>query len=272
MNHQVLLPLAVSSVEIASLRPCQKIVVTDGFELNPNLKRNLLNLDWTICTLSSQAGASAAKNTGIEVINSDIKYVTFLDADDLVHPAYFENAIIEMQRRDLQAVGCQAVIFQNSNNKIRNVCFKGHPKRPLLTTKSQRPWNFKRVFAIYASVIVDVKVFGIIGNFKSSLNRGEDHDFYSRLVTNGFSLENLDSKYYAYRHQNFDTFAKFVSDNKVRGTKHFLKLRYVRNCIYRAINLPLQKSIKKDWLKVYSEAVDYSEANNLQLDFGLKNE
>ena len=106
---------------------------------------------------------------------------------------------------------------------------------------------------IYASMMLRRDAQQTIGLFDENLKRGEDFEYITRAIGLGISVGNSSHRHYAYRHPRFDSYTKFRSDNVIRGVGNLLLLRYLINTIYRAINLPLDRKIRKEWEDIFDQ-------------------
>jgi GT2 family glycosyltransferase len=263
------LPLAVASVELSSILPAQKIIITDGFRLDQKFLNTLTQLDWNVLENRLPKGASAAKNNGIREIRNDIDYVTFLDADDISHRNHFKECIQKLKSDNLAAVGCQAVTFRVNSSFPKKTLVLGHPLRPLNPHDIREHQNQKRVTSVYASVVFRRDLLNQIGFFDESKLRGEDFDFYGRFIQKGYDLGNISSQLYAYNHPMYDTYPKFKFDNQIRGRARFLVFRYLRNCLLRTVSFPIKKQVRLEWQSHFEAIKHFINQVNLYPDYGL---
>jgi len=268
-KHQAYLPLAVASVELSSILPAQKIIITDGFRLDQKFLNTLTQLDWNVLENRFPKGASAAKNIGIREIRNDIDYVTFLDADDISHRNHFKECIQKLKSDNLAAVGCQAVTFRVNSSFPKKTLVLGHPLRPLNPHDIREHQNRKRVTSVYASVVFRRDLLNQIGFFDESKLRGEDFDFYGRFIQKGYDLGNISSQLYAYNHSMYDTYPKFKFDNQIRGRERFLVFRYLRNCLLRTVSFPIKKQVRLEWQSHFEAIKHFINQVNLYPDYGL---
>lgn len=268
-KHQAYLPFAVASVELSSVLPAQKIIITDGFRLDQKFLNALIQLDWHVLENRLAKGASAAKNIGIRKIRNDIDYVTFLDADDISHRNHFKECIQKLKSDQLAAVGCQAVVFRVNPSFPKKARVLGHPQRPLNSRNIRELHKRKRVTSVYSSVVFRRDLLNQIGFFDESKLRGEDFDFYGRLIQLGYDLGNIRSQLYAYQHPMYDSYKRFKFDNQIRGSSKFLFLRYLRNCVLRTANFPLKKEVRLDWHSHFEAIKHFINQANLYPNYGL---
>jgi GT2 family glycosyltransferase len=148
-------------------------------------------------------------------------------------------------------VGTQSVIFSSSKDNLIDSSIAGHPQRPLDYEEIVAKDAKNKVVMVYASMMIKREVQKAIGFFDENLERGEDYEYISRAIKLGIKVGNSPSKLYAYRHRKFDRYTQFKTDNSVRGVKNYLVLRFLLNCLYRGVNLPLEKGIKREWQDIF---------------------
>ena len=268
-KHQAYLPLAVASVELSSVLPAQKIIITDGFMLDQKFLNTLIQLDWRVLENRLAKGASAAKNIGIREIRNDIDYVTFLDADDISHRNHFKECIQKLKSDQLAAVGCQAVVFRVNSSFPKKTRVLGHPRRPLNPRDIREHHKRKRVTSVYASVVFRRDLLNQIGFFDESKLRGEDFDFYGKFIQQGCSLGNISSQLYAYNHPMYDSYLKFKFDNQIRSSERFSFFRYLRNCVLRTASFPLKKEVRLEWQSHFEAIKHFINQANMYPNYGL---
>lgn len=242
---------AVASVELSELSPTQKIIVTDGFDAPISICRELNALGYEVIRNQRSRGPAGAKNTGLDFLTSDSDYIAFLDADDIMHPKRLSFSIKELEDRALSIVGSQAILFTDSQCDLVNISISGHPKRPIKFEKIVKKDAKNKVVMVYATMILKREIQAAVGFFDENLQRGEDFDYIRRAIKLGITVGNTPSRLYAYRHPKFDNYRQFKSDNSLRTVENHILLRYILNCFYRVINLPLKKGIKREWHDIF---------------------
>jgi len=106
-NSRKTIDRAIQSILNQTLQVKEIIVIDDGSEENQKITANdFKNLSNTIKIISTKnSGASSARNTG--VLESNTKYLAFLDADDAWHPQKIEiqYKFMETSKATLSAHG-----------------------------------------------------------------------------------------------------------------------------------------------------------------------
>ena len=252
-EHIPFLPVSLSSVFNSSLKPNQAIFVADGFIPNAELLNFLVETGWQVVSTKKTLGPGASKNIGLSLVNIDIDYVAFLDADDVMHPERLSRSVVELQNSNIDIVGCQAVFFSYNYEKNCLQKLNGHPHRKEKFADIKKRNERSQVSMVYASMVVKKSVFSILGGFSTQTMRGEDHLFIKEVIANGFVVENLGEIMYGYQHSLFDQYSIFMKDQKARGNKTNLLARYARNCVYRFLNSYVTREDVFVWKNIFHE-------------------
>ena len=107
-NAQNTVRRAVISMLNQTLLPVELIVVDDGSTDQTVQVLNSLNDDRVILVQRSHQGVAAAANAGTELAKSPL--IARMDADDFSHPERLEKQVSQLQRCELDVVGCQVRI------------------------------------------------------------------------------------------------------------------------------------------------------------------
>ena len=258
-EHLPFLPVSLLSVMNSSLKPNQLIFVADGFVPNWELRTFLLETGWQVISNNEILGPGASKNIGLNLLNSDIDYVAFLDADDVMHPDRLSRSVKRIENSGLDIVGCQAVFFtydyeQNCLQKLN-----GHPYRNESFLKIKSRNERSKVGMVFASMVVKKEIFANLGGFPPHAMRGEDFLFIKKVLDHGFVIENLGEILYGYQHSLFDGYSLFKNDQKARGNDRNILYRYALNCLYRILNSRLAKNDKSNWNEIFDEIEEHLE-------------
>jgi len=149
------------------------------------------------CLHQSNAGVSAARNTGITNASRGAEYVTFLDADDLWEPDALA-VLIAALAADPRAVGAHGLACEidSAGNRIggdrraewgRNR--HSVEGRQLRKTDPHEPTNFACVVYdpcfIVGTIVIRHSALNAAGLFDTSLTYAEDHDMWLRISVQG---------------------------------------------------------------------------------------
>ena len=116
-NSEKYLKKAVMSVLNQEFEGFELILVDDGSPDNcPKICDNYAKTDNRIHVIhKDNGGVSDARNKGLEyVINTQSKWVTFIDGDDSIHPDYLNSLYNLANRLGIKIVGC----FCDRNKKV----------------------------------------------------------------------------------------------------------------------------------------------------------
>lgn len=110
-NVEQYLVACVKSILSQTYRNLDIILVDDGStDTSGTLCDELALLDNRIRVIHQKnGGLSAARNTGIELINGD--YIVFVDSDDLLHPAYVSTLLNILLKENVSLVMCDMQRF-----------------------------------------------------------------------------------------------------------------------------------------------------------------
>lgn len=141
------------------------------------------------------AGAGAAKNTGLELIDGD--YFSIIDSDDYIELDMYEKMVNSLEKYNADIVQC---LFRNvyvNDSFDRKYKIKGnYPK--LLTSKSfLKEYLYDWKYAIFAN-----KVFksSLLKEIRFPVGRKIDDEFFTyKLVCNAKKVVNIDNILYNYR-------------------------------------------------------------------------
>lgn len=171
-------------------------------------------------------GVSHARNTGIDQAQGT--YITFLDADDRIHPEYLQNlyTCIIQSSADLVISGIQKV--WSTANRIENIT---PPYYGLKTMKDILP-TFARVqqetgiFGYCPAKILRKDLISDI-RFDESLRLAEDFDFYLKVYARVHLIYFDDKNYYEYL-QEAENSTAIVSSEKINYVAQLrVNIRYM---------------------------------------------
>lgn len=245
------LPIACASVDENTLKPSEKIVVTDGFDLSKKHELALNRAGWRVYSSKNKLGPGATRNLGAFSIHEKVKYIAFQDADDISHPSRFEFSIRKLERwGESTIVGCNAVRigFHDKNRKL--FVFGINKFRSMSKTIDSNKIKLGNEM-IYATMCLSLERFKELGGFNESMYRGEDWELVLRLKSHGCSILNLKERLYAYQSKIFPSFRLFFADN-IQREKRFVPLRYIfAVCKRLAFSFLISRSEKVFWRNLF---------------------
>jgi glycosyltransferase involved in cell wall biosynthesis len=178
-NSASTLKRALESVSRQSYRPLEIIVVDDAS--SDSTRDVLRETGVRAIFLSENAGASAARNCGIEAASGD--YIAFLDADDEWLPGKLakQMALIAADDR-MSFVACAAEQIGPDGARIGPL----HPpvRRPAVGTEA---WKTLLAYTFVATPCIVTRRRAVleVGGFNPELTIAEDQDLWIRLALYG---------------------------------------------------------------------------------------
>lgn len=122
------------------------------------------------------AGVSAARNTGLGAATGE--YISFLDADDMLHPDALRVGASALQSHPEAAF---------TYGRSRRVDANGEPTdTPILRTADGEDHYtalLRGNFIILSSTMYRASVFGAVGGFDPSVSGAEDYELYLRITS-----------------------------------------------------------------------------------------
>lgn len=143
----------------------------------------------------SNAGAGAAKNTGLELIDGD--YFSIIDSDDYIELDMYEKMVNSLENYNADIVQCLFKDLFVNDSFDRKYKFKGNYPKVLTSKKFLSELLYDWKYAIFAN-----KVFktSLLKNIRFPVGRKIDDEFFTyKLVCNAKKVVNIDNILYNYR-------------------------------------------------------------------------
>lgn len=143
----------------------------------------------------SNAGAGAAKNTGLELIDGD--YFSIIDSDDYIELDMYEKMVNSLEKYNSDIAQC---LFRNvfvNDSFDRKYKIKGNYPKILTSKNFLKEYLYDWKYAIFWN-----KLFkkSLLQNIKFPVGRKIDDEFFTyKLVCNAKKVVNIDNILYNYR-------------------------------------------------------------------------
>ena len=141
---------------------------------------------------NNNKGLAASRNIGVNAATGDI--ISFLDADDELHPQKIE-AQIALFNPNI-AISCQVARIGNEVGVNR---IKLYPTNLRFSIHRKSTHLIKRNVLTGASILMGKSLFLSIGGYDESLRSCEDFDLWLRLLDAGIPVLNIKLPLYLYR-------------------------------------------------------------------------
>lgn len=184
-NPGALLLETVDSIR-RQTHPCELVLVDDG-STDAETLEVLASLDAVGVEVIRQenSGPGAARNAGIR--STQATYILPVDADDLIEPAYVQQAIDVLERRpEVGVVYCRADRFGDAD---------GPWDLPPFDPAAMAVDN-----VVFATAVFRRADWELVGGYDETLRRGgEDWDFWLSLIERGRQVVQLQDVLFHYR-------------------------------------------------------------------------
>lgn len=196
-NVEKYLSECLDSVIYQTYKNLQIILVDDGStDFSGKICDEYAEKDDRITVVhQSNAGAGAAKNTGLELIDGD--YFSIIDSDDYIELDMYEKMVNSLEKYNSDIAQC---LFRNvfvNDSFDRKYKIKGNYPKILTSKKFLSELLYDWKYAIFAN-----KVFktSLLKDIRFPVGRKIDDEFFTyKLVCNAKKIVNLNSVLYNYR-------------------------------------------------------------------------
>ena len=170
-NKQNYVKDTIESVLNQSITAFELIIVNDGStDKSLDIVNNILDARIKVISINN-GGVSNARNTGIK--HSKFEWIALLDADDLWESNYLRSAI-------------DIIKYNNANEVIATNYYKIQGNKKVIALNLKK--GFIKSYFITpcltsSSVIINKKIFEIVGFFDTKLKYGEDQHLWFRITS-----------------------------------------------------------------------------------------
>ena len=182
-NNAEYIEETLESVLAQKFREFEVIVVNDGSPDSEEFERKIRRyLEDIVYIKQRNAGAGVARNTAIKHARGNI--IAFLDADDVWTPAYLSSQFIFMERKGLDMVYCDALLFGMRSAYRRTF---------METAPSVGEANFESILDLRCNIITSgtmarKKTIVDAGMFEIERVRAHDFHLWLRMAKNGAKI------------------------------------------------------------------------------------
>lgn len=184
-NVEKYIPDCMDSILAQTYQNFVVIAVDDGSPDNSlAVLQKYHQLDPRITVISKQnGGVSSARNTALNALQPDIKYVSFIDPDDKISERYLESFVLSMEKENADYGICSFAPFDKRGIIEQNL------EVPPFAILSQdeiaaQYWSLHKTAATGA--FLQTKMFKVeaIQNlrFDENIKESEDHEFMTRAI------------------------------------------------------------------------------------------
>ena len=181
------------------------------------------------------AGAGAAKNTGLELIDGD--YFSIIDSDDYIELDMYEKMVNSLEKYNADIVQC---LFRNvyvNDSFDRKYKIKGNYPKVLTSKSFLKEYLYDWKYAIFAN-----KVFksSLLKEIRFPVGRKIDDEFFTyKLVCNAKKVVNIDNILYNYRMRKTSVMNENDTDRLIYDRIDCFIERYIYPSLKKKYNLKL---------------------------------
>lgn len=265
-NVEKYLSECLDSVVNQTYKNLQIIIVDDGStDSSGKICDEYAGKDNRISVIhQSNAGAGAAKNTGLELIDGD--YFSIIDSDDYIELDMYEKMVNSLEKYNSDIAQC---LFRNvfvNDSFDRKYKIKGNYPKILTSKNFLKEYLYDWKYAIFWN-----KLFkkSLLQNIKFPVGRKIDDEFFTyKLVCNAKKVVNIDNILYNYRMRKTSVMNENNSDRLIydRIDCFIERYNYVSN-VFPSLKKKYNLKLYDDLLHFKDSAKDNSKILSLLNDF-----
>jgi glycosyltransferase involved in cell wall biosynthesis len=214
---------AIDSVLSQTLRINEIIVVNDASPETSAIEAVLSNYPNVVYIKNvHNKGLAASRNIGVNAATGEI--ISFIDADDELHPQKIEAQMALFQKRT--AFSCRVTRISSEIDRAVLKKYTGHWRHSIYSRSSS---IIKSNKLTGASLLIEKDLFLSVGGYDESLRSCEDFDLWLRLLDSGIKAVNIELPLYLYRLNNNGLSRNYLEISKWEMAvlkKYFLSKSY----------------------------------------------
>jgi N-acetylglucosaminyl-diphospho-decaprenol L-rhamnosyltransferase len=114
-NSQAWLPQCLRALRQQTVRPCQIIIVDNGSDKTDYLRQYEHDSSITLFIAQSNVGFCQGNNIGLALVDTESRYILFLNPDAFLTPSFLEQAIHKMELPSAQQIGALSGLLLGYN-------------------------------------------------------------------------------------------------------------------------------------------------------------
>jgi len=190
------LNIAIKSVYAQTRKVDEVIIVNDNSPESDKIESIVKNYPSVVYIKNEKnVGLAASRNVGLSIASGEL--ITFLDADDELHPQKIEFQL-SVYRSDI-SVACQFRNIENSNTSAEIQLFEKRFKTKKVTNPSRLIWR-NNLTLTGASIMISRELLLSVDGYDENLRSCEDWDLWLRLLHNGVIAYSIQLPLYLYRY------------------------------------------------------------------------
>lgn len=201
-NAASYLDACISSILKQTFKNIEIICINDGSTDNSlNILKEWSSKDSRIKVISQKnKGNSCARNIGL--VNARGKFITFVDADDMIKPEMYESLLTKMVNDSLDVIGCTYETYPSLKRKMFSFKTEEIVSFEELLRSNDKIQSSNDLCFCWRYIIRNVIITNNNISFNEKINYGEDMIFITEVLSHCNRIFLTNNSYYYYRTNN----------------------------------------------------------------------